>query len=555
MKKKFLAYLLTLIVSFSCFGVYGGCNKPEGSSDPNVLNIKIYKGGHGTEYIQLVADKFNKLYEGQYSVEILQPSTELVASTVYKEISTGSNADIITGSTINAMDGVANKDYGQTFTDITESVLNQPAIKFDGSFEERTILEKLGDVPSDYDEKQYNGNWYLIPYVNGVGGLAVNTKVLNNYGLEIPRTTNELFAAADKIMEKASIQKVRPFTYAATGNNYAYPALLTWLSQYGGEEYYKKFMTFTDGDRELTLNEAAELFNDSPELSAVMELFVQLYDYNMQTSNVRSQTYDQAQNQFMRGNCAFYFVGDWMFNEEFTRNNKYINDITFVKPPMISALGTKVFGSETAYGFNDDLCDDILCSIIDGVDANKDKEVIESEVESALGVQLQTEDVETIIKARGMSQDRSGAGMVINYNSPKKELAALFLRFFCSTECGEMVAESIHCSSPYAVGSLKNSEYSWIKGSTSIISNKYNLPMGSEILGRRRKMGSLILFPGMGEVPVVTLTDEDHVVSIYDDETFEKTGSIKIYQDKAKYFMNVLYEDALNCIAIGKWHN
>lgn len=554
MKKRICSILLSGLMLASMISG-GACAPTAGSNDPNVLNVKIYEGGHGTEYIRLVADKFNELYEGQYSVELLQPSTQLVGNTVYREIHSGSNADVMTGSTLDATDGLGRAGFGECFADITESVLNQPAIKFDGTLEDRTILEKLGDVKSDYIEKQSNGKWYLIPYVNGIGGMAVNTKVLSTYQLEIPRTTNELFAAADYMMEQAggSTSKPKPFTYAATGNNYAFVAILSWLAQLGGEAEYRKFMTYTDGGREMDLQECANLFKDNETLSTVMELFVQLYDYNLQTTNVRSQTFEQAQNQFMRGRCAFYFVGDWMFNEEYVRNANYLNDITLVQVPVASALGVKTFGANTKYQFSDELCDQILCEIIDGVDANLDSATIESNVEEALSVQLDTEDVQKIIAARGCTQDRSGAGVFINANSPKKELAARFLRFFASTECGEMVAQNIHCASPYAPGSLANSEYKWIQSSAKMIANRHNTPLGSQLSGHRKDIGSLSLFPAMGEIPVVALTDEDHVVSIYDDATYEKVGTTKIYKDKAAYFMNLNYEDALNCIRIGKW--
>ena len=139
MKKRICSMLLSGLMLTSMMPI-SACAPQAGSSDPNVLNVKIYEGGHGTEYIRLVADKFNELYEGQYSVELLQPSTQLVGNTVYREIHSGSNADVMTGSTLDATDGLGRAGFGECFVDITESVLNQPAIKFDGTLEDRTIL-------------------------------------------------------------------------------------------------------------------------------------------------------------------------------------------------------------------------------------------------------------------------------------------------------------------------------------------------------------------------------------------------------------------------------
>ena len=131
----------------------------------------------------------------------------------------------------------------------------------------------------------------------------------------------------------------------------------------------------------------------------------------------------------------------------------------------------------------------------------------------------------------------------------------------CSTECGEMIASDIHCSSPYAMGSLKEHESRWIKSSSSLISNRYNIPLGSQITGNRREIRSLTIFPGMGEIPVVTLTDENindghnpkGPVTIYNYTTYEKEKTMQVYVDRAKYFMDINYQDALNCINIKKW--
>ena len=561
MRKTIILILATIcILTSSVFGVGCGGNV---NTDPNTLVVKIYQGGHGTKYIENVIEKFNTLYEGQYKVINAMPSTELVGNTVYKLIDQGTNADVMTGSTVTASEAQGLAGFGECFTDITESVLNQKAIKFDGTEEEETILEKLNKLPIDYDEKKIGDKWYAIPYVNGVGGLAINTKVLNKFTSQLPRTTNELFADAELILAQAAGSKYnpKPFTYATTGNNYCYPAILNWLAQLGGVNYYREFMSFTKDGVDLTLEQCAEQFHDNPILESVMELFVQLYDYNLQTVNVRSQTFENSQAQLMQGKCAFYFVGDWMYNEESVRNAKYLDDITFINTPVASKLGVQTFGSDTKYNFNDNKCEEILCKIIDGVDQNKEFTAIKADADEVAGVQLDESDVQRIVEARGCTQDRSGAGVFINAKSEKKELAALFLRFMCSTECGEMIASDIHCSSPYAMGSLKEHESRWIKSSSSLISNRYNIPLGSQITGNRREIRSLTIFPGMGEIPVVTLTDENindghnpkGPVTIYNDTTYEKEKTMQVYVDRAKYFMDINYQDALNCINIKKW--
>ena len=542
---KLLSAMLAIIMAVSLFGC--GSTNDGIIDDEKTLNIKIRKAGYGVTYIDELGKAFEKAYEAEgYKVNVLAPREDLLANNVYRDIYSDSGVDLYFTSDCTAKDAVTG-EYGQVFADITELVYNQKAIKADGTEEDQTIAQKLSIY--SLDGCYYEDKFYGMPLAESVGGLAVNVKVLNKYNLELPRTTNEMFAAADKIMKDALATDTFPFTFSLSGNNYTNSILLPWLAQYGGIEEYNSFWSFQNSDGSDMVNDCYKVW-ETESWEKTLEALYHYYDSTMEAYNSASQSFSDAQNQIMRGTAVFMANGDWMLNEEFVRNNKYVNDVTFINTPLISALGVKLFGAGTSYNFTEEKCDKVLSAIVKYCDQGKVISEIKSIVDSELSVNIDTQDITTVCERRGYIRSNPGLGIALSEKSTKKDIAALFLRFCASQDGGRIFAEQSRSMSPYARTVNANPNYKWTDSVYNIINNKYATNLNSSIRGYRLKMGVTTLVPGFAEPYSTSLQGK---VTKYNPETLQIVGTDAVYKNIAVTTADTIYKYAKQQVETNQW--
>lgn len=532
-------------------GSLGACAPTQGGpggniiDEENTLNVKIRKAGYGISYITALGEQFEKTFKEQgYKINILPPREDLSADNVYRDIYSDSGIDVYFASDIDAQKAVAG-DYGVTLADVTESVYAKKAIKFDGTEEEKTILEKVAGY--NINEAIYNGKYYAVPYATSIGGIAVNTKALGEYGLSLPRTTDELIYCGDEIMKKASSTDVYPYTFALAGNNYVVGSFTTWLAQYGGMEEYNEFMSFADKNGN-TLDKYYEVFEHDG-VEKALEVVYHFYDDKTAAIGSASQDFSTAQGQIMKGTAVFMCNGDWMFNEEYERFTSLLNNVTFIKPPLISALGEKLFGTGSAYGFDRAKCDNVLSAIVKYADQNKLAEEIKPLVDSELNVNIAIDDIETVCERRGYARLNFNPGLIINEKSEKKDLAATFIRFCCSEEAGKLFSKESRSSSPWTLDDPVNSDYQWIKSVNNILANPYTEQIVSNTSGKRKQLG-ISLLPKLGEYFAGTIFEQG--ISKYND-SLKITGDDSVYAQAARAAVVAEYENAKKQVENGSW--
>ena len=549
MKNKFLRLLSTILAVMMVFCAFG-CNNstnPGVVDDEKTINVKIRKAGYGVTYIDELAKAFEVAYaEEGYKVNVLAPREDLLSDNVYRDIHSNSGVDVYFISDCTAKDAVTG-EMGQVFADITESVYNQKAIKADGTEEEQTIAEKLSIY--SLDGCYYEDKFYGMPLAESVGGLAVNVKVLNKYNLEAPRTTNEMFAAADIIMKDALSTDTFPFTFSLSGNNYTSTTLLPWLAQYGGMEEYDRFWSFQNADGSDMVGDCYKVWQ-TESWEKVLEVVYHYFDSVMEAYNSASQNFSEAQNQIMRGTAVFMSNGDWMFNEEYVRNEKYLNDVTFVNAPLISALGVKLFGEGTAYNFAEEKCDLILSSIVKYCDQGKSISEIKSVVDSEQSVNITIEDITTVCERRGYVRSNPGLGIALSEKSTKKDIATLFLRFCASQDGGRIFAEESKSMSPYARTVNANPNYKWTNSVYNIINNPYAKNLNSTVRGYRLKMGVTTLTPGLAEPYSTALQG---TVTKYNPDTLKIVATDEVYKNIAKTTAESMYNFAKQEVENNRW--
>ena len=553
MKKRWTLKAVALLLAAATVFSASACGgKGENiSSDENTLNVKIRSAGYGTTYIQKLKEQFEKTFaEEGYKINILAPDADLVSTNLYRDIYSDSGIDLYYTSDVTAQDGVAG-EFGGLFEDISD-VFSKPAVKFDGTEESETIVSKLDE--GLYNSFMYEGKYYMMPFAYGTNGFAVNKKVLDDYGIDIPRTTNEMFAAADVIMKDASDTAVYPFTYSLSGNFYYTGAVAQWMAQYGGMKEFKEFTSFSVDNGDGTFTDMTEDCYEVFATDSVYEMFkvlFKMYDPNMAALGSGQQDINGAQAQIMKGTAVFYSVGDYFLNEERKRFEKYVDDVTFMNVPVISALGVKLFGKDSAYGFDDDKCDKILSAVIEHTDAGKSAEEIKALVDGEYSASLNILDVQTVMERRGYFRASTNAAIVISAKSTKKELAKTFLRFAASREAGELFAEEAFTASPWAKDVFTDSDNEYLRSVAAILAHPTAQPYLTESTGYKKKMGLSGLFPA-GTREIMTVDIYEKTITKYDDN-LNIIATDEVYARAAKEFADNIYAKSKEAVEKGQW--
>ena len=287
---------------------------------------------------------------------------------------------------------------------------------------------------------------------------------------------------------------------------------------------------------------------------SVYEMFkvlFKMYDPNMAALGSGQQDINGAQAQIMKGTAVFYSVGDYFLNEERKRFEKYVDDVTFMNVPVISALGVKLFGKDSAYGFDDDKCDKILSAVIEHTDAGKSAEEIKALVDGEYSASLDILDVQTVMERRGYFRASTNAAIVISAKSTKKELAKTFLRFAASREAGELFAEEAFTASPWAKDVFTDSDNEYLRSVAAILAHPTAQPYLTESTGYKKKMGLSGLFPA-GTREIMTVDIYEKTITKYDDN-LNIIATDEVYARAAKEFADNIYAKSKEAVEKGQW--
>ncbi len=548
--------LFLALAAVTAISPLSACKKTSIVNDPKTINVKVFKGGFGTEWVYELKSKFEKVYEKEgYKINIVQPSEDMRGSVPIQDMVLGyetSKTDLyITGDIQSAQVGTYNTyKKGTALVEQTEElVFNQKAIGYDGQLEEKTVKAKLSDTMNEWlvDKTSYDsdGVYYGVPYINPIAGLVVNTKKLAKYGYtETPKTSDEIIEMATNIYLGCNGQAnseesgIYPFTYFASnsGGGYGGSWVEAMIAQYDYDTY-NQLMTFTkkgENNEIVYLKENGyELYNSKAVLNA-LEVTYFLYDVVLASQGSTTQTLDQAQAAMMKTRGAVFMAnGDWMLNEVKLNYKNNLDDIDFINFPVISAIGEEEFGAGTTLGLTEKEADKLLSYIVGLVDENKSIADIIASVKTNKNYDVTAKSVERIAKARGLNYNRGIEHQCfITKGSTKKDIAALFLRMLASDDCAETIARTANSTSAYASGVNEYSDKAFVVNASKIPVNKYATPYRWQSSGLR-KMGTIgKLFPKSGDIlPTIYLktnTMFDKKGGLAADKTFT------VYTDAAK---------------------
>jgi raffinose/stachyose/melibiose transport system substrate-binding protein len=160
------------------------------------------------------------------------------------------------------------------------------------------ILDDLDITPrlpeSTVSNYTVDEEMFGVPYQGLLTGLWTNKKILADNGLTMPTTFEELLGVARTLDEKGIVT----ISNGASQSAFSVWQFLVWLDRFGFEE---KADGILDGS----------IPWDNPDFITMYEHIAELRDAGAFSSNVATQTYPQAVDQFTQGKAAFLDAGVW----------------------------------------------------------------------------------------------------------------------------------------------------------------------------------------------------------------------------------------------------
>lgn len=156
-----------------------------------------------------------------------------------------------------------------------------------------------------------------VPYQGLLTGLWVNEKILSDNGLEKPTTFDELLTVAKTLNAKG----IPTISNGANQSAFSVWSFLTDLDRFG---YSDKIEGILDG---------SESFNN-PDFLTLYEHIAELRDAGAFASNVSTQTYQQAVDQFTSGKAAMLDSGVWASSA--IQESSIASDVSFWQGPQFA---------------------------------------------------------------------------------------------------------------------------------------------------------------------------------------------------------------------------
>ncbi|MGW7287661.1 ABC transporter substrate-binding protein [Streptomyces sp. NPDC054847] len=135
---------------------------------------------------------------------------------------------------------------------------------------------------------------YGVPYQALVTGFYYNKAILDEHGIAVPKTHDDLLAAVKKLKAKGVV----PIAQGANNSSFSVWAFLTMLDRFGYEDKYQAIL-----DKKQSY--------DNPDFLRLYRHIEELAKAGAFPPNMTTQTYTQAVASFTSGQAAFLDSGVW----------------------------------------------------------------------------------------------------------------------------------------------------------------------------------------------------------------------------------------------------
>lgn len=402
--KHGLIGLLIVSVGLSMFG----CGKGK-TDDENTLTIEMLDAGYGTQFLKDMKDEFLKEHPGK-KIEITGTPffPKLKANLRAGEKVTTTDIFFAQDNFFDVISEGRHGTYDNILTDLTDV--------YDSTVEgeNMSIREKVS--PEYLQYATVNEKIYSMPWAQGFQGLVYNKTLFDDNGINIPRTTDELTAVADRVKDMGKY----PFIHPAK-NDYWNGVYQVWWAQYEGAE---EFQDFFYGKNSVTTEGYARpeafLAQGRTEALELLSKYINP-DNGYVSASCNVWEFQQVQTYFINGEAFMAPNGDWLENESSFGNAQ----IRFMKIPVVSNI-VNVLPKKTIT--TDKQLSDVIAAIDSGA-------------ESFDGVAQ--EDFDRVKEARRISFTTAYTfNAVIPAYSNAVPLAKEFLKFIASDKGLQMYKQS-----------------------------------------------------------------------------------------------------------------
>ena len=539
--------MLPIILPILCLGVTG-CFAQKRTIEKNVINVKLLLGGYGKKWMEKVIQKFEAAYaEEGYKINLINPNKMVDGNSVYNELLSGYNKKMVDVYFTGSLKPTRCIDNGRILVeDITDSVYEQPAIRFDGTEEEHTVREKL-DPSFGREWYEYNDRAYGFFYMKSIGALVVNREKLFSFGFDsLPVTSNQFldqvhYITSQNIKGNTRIKPLVSTTAQGGTTGYATVMMNSWFTQYSGVDAWNTFWSMNNEDGTYNTASGYEVYNDLG-LEKAAELLFNAYDYNNFVTGSKSYSISDAHNSLMSQNSGgvFVFDGDWALNEtaaDFPRDED-LTKLSFINVPVISALGTKLWGDVIT---DPAICDNVLAKVATLSDEGNEVADIKAAINTEFGYELSNASILEVCKARGVYNNRGvetgNAYLAKGISSLHKEIASKFLRMIASDDFSKMYFSTSRCFSPYSTVIEEGTELlPFSQGHSKIATHKYASVIWPMTTGLRAKIGGTLerMYPLVQYFHQYALDNAETAYKSNGDLDPEKVADYKKYADAAR---------------------
>ncbi len=452
--RKILSALLAVVMALGVGSALAGCNNdkmPEGKTVK--LEISPFNGGYSLEWLEAVIAAYEEVRPEVY----IKFSEDIV-----------SRDDQVT----EIMSGVS--DY-----DIYMTGMNLHGKLYDGLpvVDISDVYEAIGDKinPAVVNWYNHDGKQYALPWSTSVLGILYHKDMFAKNGITVPRTTEELIAAADKINEvRGNGDGPYAFSYCSRDNYWSY-LFNPWFAQYEGIKRYEDYWNCI-GINGRQYDKSVVGYDGILRTLEVYETLLKpSNNYNHPSS--KDSRFTDMQIHFLDGDTAMMVNGDWVVSETMKSGNYEIEesaDVAFMRTPVISSIvETMELWTENGREYNKlssserAAYDAKLVAIIDAVDSG---------ATSLAGVS--DNDFKRVAEARWITPTMAdGALTMIPSASKNIDEAKEFLKFMYSD-----AGIKAYNSNIYGTGlpvDYTQSEIDGLTGDSALLKSAYEMLSGA----------------------------------------------------------------------------
>ena len=396
MKKSVKFVAAALAAGLAC-AAFAGCNNKEKPNSATDIEISFWEGSFGKTFMEDIVSGFTEKYP-EYKVDLrTSKNAQTIANSLQKR--KNDTTDIY----FNQLSIFMN--YTDLFADLSEIVTE-------------TIPGETKSIKDKYDKSLYeslkneNGELKTLGWAGSTTGIFYYADVLENEGIDVPRTTDELADLVTSLGKKTSFVQLKD----ARMGYYQY-LVKAWMAQYAGLDYYNNnwlqlkdesgktpskdvYLSETDG-RKQALDVLGSLLNSKTSIEDPDKFKVATY--------------------FNLGDAVMMVNGNWVFGEVDALKEK---NIKMMRTPVISALAQKL---ETVAD------DEELAALVSAIDNVLDNGATVSLTGS--GYDVSQADWDKVYAARTMVYNNgSEHAMIVNKYTNAKDGVKKFIQYYYSDE-------------------------------------------------------------------------------------------------------------------------